>query len=315
LFGADFEEWLANDKFLDVNVRLSQENGYYVVNNVADFKELVAFGQDNSLKFRLKNDLDLATEPNLYIPYFAGEFDGNGHKISNLSFNSDSICHIGLFGYIAPAGKVSQVYVENVKITGSRFVGGLAGANRGIVSNSYATGSVAGECLVGGLAGANRGTVSNSYSTGSVTGERLIGGLVGDNGGGTVSNSYSTGSVTDKRIIFGLVKHSGKNKHGGTISNSYYVAHVTGDEHVGSLVGDNDGGTVTNSFWDTETSGQDTSDGGTGNTTEEMQDIATFSGATWDIIAVANPSIRNPSYIWNIVDDETYPFLSWESVS
>jgi len=71
---------------------------------------------------------------------------------------------------------------------------------------------------------------------------------------------------------------------------------------------------VSNSFWDTETSGQATSDGGTGKNTTEMQDITTFSGATWDIVAVANPSIRNPSYIWNIVDDVTYPFLSWQPV-
>jgi hypothetical protein len=71
--------------------------------------------------------------------------------------------------------------------------------------------------------------------------------------------------------------------------------------------------TVTYSFWDTETSGQATSDGGTGKNTTEMQGINTFSGAGWDIIAVANPSIRNPSYLWNIVDDITYPFLNWES--
>jgi hypothetical protein len=43
-----------------------------------------------------------------------------------------------------------------------------------------------------------------------------------------------------------------------------------------------------------------------------MQDIATFSGAGWNIIAVANPNSRNPSYIWNIVTGQTYPFLSWE---
>jgi len=71
-------------------------------------------------------------------------------------------------------------------------------------------------------------------------------------------------------------------------------------------------GTVSNSFWDTETSGQATSDGGIGKTTEEMQDIVTFSGETWDIIAVVNPGTRNTSYIWNIVDGVTYPFLSWQ---
>ena len=47
-------------------------------------------------------------------------------------------------------------------------------------------------------------------------------------------------------------------------------------------------------------------------TTVEAKEISTFSGATWDIVAVANSSTRNLSYIWNIVDDETYPFLSWE---
>jgi len=46
-----------------------------------------------------------------------------------------------------------------------------------------------------------------------------------------------------------------------------------------------------------------------------MQDIATFLDAAWDIVAVANRSVRNPTYIWNIVDDETYPFLSWQPVS
>jgi hypothetical protein len=55
------------------------------------------------------------------------------------------------------------------------------------------------------------------------------------------------------------------------------------------------------------------SDGGTGKTTAEMQDTTTFLRASWNITAVANPSIRNFAYIWNIVDDETYPFLSWQS--
>jgi len=92
------------------------------------------------------------------------------------------------------------------------------------------------------------------------------------------------------------------------VSNSYSSGNVTGG---GGLVGANCG-IVSNSFWDIETSGQATSGGGTDKSTTEMKDITTFSGATWDIIAVANPSTRNLSYIWNIVDDETYPFLSWQ---
>jgi hypothetical protein len=72
-------------------------------------------------------------------------------------------------------------------------------------------------------------------------------------------------------------------------------------------------GSVSNSFWDTETSGQATSDGGTGKTTAEMQDITTFSGTGWNITAVALNE-TNPAYIWNIVNNVTYPFLSSQPI-
>jgi hypothetical protein len=75
-------------------------------------------------------------------------------------------------------------------------------------------------------------------------------------------------------------------------------------------VGENPG-TANNSFWNIETSGQATSAGGTGKTTTQMKNIATFSGAGWNIIAVTSGE-TNPAYAWNIVDGVTYPFLSWE---
>jgi hypothetical protein len=77
LFGEDFDEWLANDKFLDANERLSHENGYYLINNVADFKQLMAFGQNSTLKFRLTNDLDLGDEA---IPYSRWKSQWTGYR-------------------------------------------------------------------------------------------------------------------------------------------------------------------------------------------------------------------------------------------
>jgi len=142
----------------------------------------------------------------------------------------------------------------------------------------------------------------------TVTGDYYVGGLVGVMNSGTVSNSYFTGNVTGNRGVGGLVGGST-----GPVSNSYSTGSVDGDDYVGGLVGHN-GGTVSNSFWDVETSGQATSAGGTGKTTEKMKDIATFSGAAWNIIAVA-PGVTNPAYTWNIVDGQTYPFLSWQPVS
>jgi len=42
-----------------------------------------------------------------------------------------------------------------------------------------------------------------------------------------------------------------------------------------------------------------------------MKNITTFSGAAWNIITVALNE-TNPAYIWNIVNNITYPFLSWQ---
>jgi len=241
-----------------------------------------------------------------------GTFDGQGYEIRDLFINhpGQNWGSVGLFGAVGEGGVVEDIGVMNVTVIGDYQVGGLVGCNEGTVRDCYSSGSVTGESYVGyvgGLVGDNSGTVSNSYSSGNVTGDVKVGGLVGWNYG-TVSNSYSTGSVTGNSSVGGLV---GWNY--GTVSNSYSTGSVTGNSSVGGLVGENKG-TVSNSFWDTETSGQATSDGGVGKTTVEMQDIATFSGVAWNIIAVGGSGERNPVYIWNIVDDQTYPFLSWQPV-
>ncbi|MBE0430750.1 MAG: hypothetical protein IBX67_02870, partial [Dehalococcoidia bacterium] len=112
----------------------------------------------------------------------------------------------------------------------------------------------------------------------------------------------------------------GYNESWGTVINSYSSGSVTGgDFEVGGLAGASESGAaISNSFWDVETSGQATSDGGTGKTTAEMQSIATFSDmetegldGPWDMIAVA-PGDTDDEYSWNIVDGQTYPFLGWE---
>jgi hypothetical protein len=210
-----------------------------------------------------------------------GILDGQGYEIRDLFINRPDEDAVGLFRHVQMEGVIKNIGMVNVTVIGRMRVGGLVGLKGdGDVSNSYATGSVSGSIDVGGLVGLNgSGNVSNSYSTGSVTGDAHVGGLVGRNWG-TVSNSYSTGSVT-------------------------------GDAYVGGLVGWNNGSIVSNSFWDTQTSGQATSDGGTGENTTQMMDIATFSDAAWNITAVALNE-NDPAYIWNIVDDETYPFLSWQ---
>ena len=244
-------------------------------------------------------------------------------------------------------GAVSNSYSTG-SVIGGATVGGLVGLNEeGTVSNSYSTGSVIGEVAVGGLVGVNwpddSCTVNNSYSSSNVTGVDDVGGLVGVNGGtvsnshsgsnvtgvdevgglvgwnqdGTVNNSYSSGNVTGNSSVGGLVGLLDE----GNIDNSYSTGSVTGVINTGGLVGLTEGGGASNSFWDRETSGQAASAEGTGKNTTEMQDILTFTDTEtegldepWDMTTVTGPDTKNPAYIWNIVNNVTYPFLSWQPV-
>jgi hypothetical protein len=243
--------------------------------------------------------------------------DNDGGTISNSHFTGSVVGERGGIGGLVGGlsfGAVTGSHCDS-NVTGDVLVGGLVGfAWHGTVTNCYATGSVTGDIwYAGGLVGALAfSTVSKSHSSVNVIAATYVGGLVGVNGDegftGTVNCSYSVGSVTGDDYVGGLV---GLNQEGSVI-DSYSTGDVTGDQYVGGLVGSNLDN-VSNSFWDIETSGQATSDGGTGKNTTEMLDFTTFSVVGWNMTTVANPATRNTSYIWNIVDDETYPFLSWQS--
>ena len=218
----------------------------------------------------------------------------------------------GLIGY--NTGNVSNSY-SVARMTGGLGVGGLVGGNDGgTVRNSYSNSSVTGDEYVGGLVGHNwnwDAVIGSCYSSGNVTGDYRVGGLVGYNGYyGTVDTSYASGSVTGNDSVGGLV---GYNR--ATVNSCYSSGSVAGNSSVGGLVGNNTD-TVSNSFWDSESSGMETSDGGTGKTITEMINIATFTDTRteglynpWDITIVAHGE-TNDTYAWNIVDGESYPFLS-----
>ena len=246
---------------------------------------------------------------NMTGDYFVGGLAGlNDGTVSNSDSTGSVTGNYNVGGLVGQnLGAVSNSYATN-SVSGNYDVGGLVGWNFDTVSNSYSSANVTGNSSVGGLMGANSGTVRNSYFTGSVTGNSSVGGLVGDTFDGTVSNCYSTGSVTGNSSVGGLVGDT----FDGTVSDSYSTGSVTGNSSVGGLVGKNMRSTVSNSFWDTETSGQSASAGGTGKTTAEMKNIAAFAGSAWNIAMVA-PGETNSTYIWNIVDNVTYPFLSWHS--
>ena len=135
---------------------------------------------------------------------------------------------------------------------------------------------------IGGLVGGNRGaTISTSFASGDVTGMHHVGGLVGENIGQTIRATYAHGDVTvigggegsscqsDRDPgcrIGGLV---GTNVNGGAIINSYAIGQLIVEpkhNRVGGLAGESpterlhafvgyvEPGSITASYWDTETS-------------------------------------------------------------
>ncbi len=155
-------------------------------------------------------------------------------------------------------------------------VGGIAGYSKGGISECVSTmdlirsGSFYLDESIGGIVGEG-GLVSASYALGTVEGKRYVGGIAGN---GAVEYSYAMGTVHGSEYVGGLVGY-------GTVRNSYAANIVQGDSRVGGLIG-MAADTVVSSYWNTDISGLDTSAGGTGLTTAKMMKFSSFAG--WDTL-------------------------------
>lgn len=221
---------------------------------------------------------------------FTGVFDGRGHVVSGLTIDAPGTDYVGLFGYLS--GTVRNVGFSG-NVTGADYVGGLVGYNVGVIETSYATGDV-------------------YFSAGPA------GGLVGRHANGSVSDSYARGNVHETgtpgtgRDVGGLIGDDGTSK---PVADSYATGTVEGQAtYVGGLLGGAFGG-ITDSFWDTTTSGTPDGvgtnyvwplSGVTGETTAGMQDITTFSN--WSIAA----NWTSPKPTWGICAtvNDGYPYLT-----
>jgi beta-lactam-binding protein with PASTA domain len=207
-------------------------------------------------------------------------------------------------------------------VLGSQNVGGLAGSNQngGHISKCFSTGSASGglgSSYVGGLVGANSGDISLCSSTGPVSGANNVGGLMGFQNFGTTDNCYSTGQTNGFNNVSGLV---GSNSS-SNIDKCFSAGAVSGSTNVGGLVGNFIGsGSISNSFWDVQTSGASIGvgsfgtnvDGATGQATADMEKRSTFIAAGWSIADVND--INDANSIWTIIEDVNYPQLAWKSV-
>ncbi len=144
-----------------------------------------------------------------YVGGLAGEISGSGSVSESYAGStvtvtpSGSSATGGLVGRVGGSGSVSKSSVTSsstVDVTGSgsSATGGLVGSSDGIISSSYAKGSVmASNGHAGGLVGrVDGGSVSDSHATATVTGSGSslsIGGLFGKlDGGASVAGDNSS---------------------------------------------------------------------------------------------------------------------------
>lgn len=221
--------------------------------------------------FRQVQDIDLADSPSespigsQSTHAFAGTYDGQGFVIRHLQLTAAGMEGTGLFsvnqGTIRRLGVV-DVTISGLVNTGSGpilYVGALAGINRGIVEQCFASGQIDGGArVVGGLVGLQteptgdevslvEPRIRNSYSTVQISGsDHYYGGLVGSLHAGSIASSYASGAVDGQAgqpdlfdIFGGLVGYAYAGTRMSNVFSTGLINEGRLDRRKGGLVGYN----------------------------------------------------------------------------
>lgn len=197
----------------------------YLIHNAEELKALSTFvmsdpststssSQKNSYNkhWKLMNDIQMdgisdfvpiggwgSATGNSTTKFFAGKFHGNGKVIHNLKIYKPGKYYVGLFGITSSTSEIKNLGLDQIKCTGSYYVGGMVGYHNGTISHCFSKGEIE-----------QRGTAMYNY----------FGGLIGYGNGSVISNCYA-------RVSFLSSINSGGNFIGYsvncTISNCYAV--------------------------------------------------------------------------------------------
>ena len=207
---------------------------------------------------------------------FTGRLNGDNHTISNFYIYRHTRGN-GLFNYTYDCS-IEYLGLINVSVTGfasgDNHTGGfIAEMDYGHLKYCYISGNVSTGLVIGSFAGETyRSYIGNCYSIANVT----------ENGG--FKSGGIIGWATQTEIV-----------------NCFVSGDLSGSDEP--IIGWDNGNTctVTNTFYDNETTGHTTTDeGGTGKNTSDMQNILTFENVGWDICY--NPNDLNNGY----------PYLAWQ---
>ncbi|MGN1227010.1 MAG: ZmpA/ZmpB/ZmpC family metallo-endopeptidase-related protein, partial [Christensenellales bacterium] len=188
---------------------------------ITNEKELKAISQNLGGFYKLVNNITLAsawTPIGTSSAQFTGYFDGGNYTIDNLVISSGD--YLGLFGVVSGA-TIKNLNLTNVNITGSTFIGGLAGkVESGVISNITLNVNIT-------------TIVENNLNKG-------VGGVVGyaDDDNAIFNNITVRGNVITKASVIGTNNCiGGFAGNGGVWNDSITYAYVLGGRMVGGFVG------------------------------------------------------------------------------
>ena len=285
LAGGETEIWLETNrngwKVQQCVVRIgdgTNENPYMISTASQLYAGLENLSDEADIysSYKLIADIDLSNSKEKFEPLFnglkfAGDFDGNNHKIYNMSIiSNDYLESAGLFYGIAHSGKVHDLVLDNIVISGNiANIGTVAGYNNGIIEKvkvNNATLSSTIESTVAQIGGisARVSAVKDIASVGSVNyinlgridrcqitnatlvgyKKSIVGGLVATLNGGSILNSAFNGTISTENsetITAGIVATMTANANqNAKLKDNYAVVSFSNVTNKAGIVYNND---------------------------------------------------------------------------
>ena len=313
----------------EVNKSQPYENSYFVLTADIDLANHDWTPIGNSFSDALFGGTD--------YHLFAGNLDGKGHTIFNISIGTENAPLesdvFGLFG--ATGGKISNLNLDDITIYGtaknvSGYIIGLAGALAGSASGPIENCHVANLSMtmntpdsgtaaaywIGGLVGALDGSqhIEECSASGTIkerSGKGSIGGLIGELGkAAKITYSHADVALDVKPDYYGganvgglIGKGNGENDPETVISNCYATGNVTGGAYSGGFAGSLWGLNIKNCY-------------ATGDVTGAFASMATFAG-TDAPAAYAYGSVTNCYTTGKVVGtaSSTYAFMQQDATA
>ncbi len=213
------------EKFDSFEKGSGTENDPYIISNGGELYYMASLGQAQTENkfFRLSEDIYLNNTddpdwknaaPNEWkvSAYFAGRFDGGGHRVYGIYCSSAE--RGGLFAGVWPVDNTAAE-IKNVGIDNSYIKGSYAGGIIGSLSNSTGKGSFTmSSCYVGANA--------------EINGKTIQGGLIGymDNPAVNIENCYSLALLTgkvDSDKQGGIIGFTASSAIGASVESCYAV--------------------------------------------------------------------------------------------